>query len=143
MDPFFKMFCRTFQTVLRAAIPILPYREPKTLTSVNDVPGLLLEKNIHRVLLVTDPGIYQSPLTHPLRNALAHTIATRKGTYWSRSRGEYWVKGETSGHHQAVEGVAVDCAGDTILLTVRQTGAACHTGNRTCFFTALTTEDAL
>ena len=71
MNPFFKMFCRTFQTVLRAAIPILPYREPKTLTSVNDVPGLLLEKNIHRVLLVTDPGIYQSPLTHPLRNALA------------------------------------------------------------------------
>lgn len=75
--------------------------------------------------------------------ALRRTLATGKATYWSRSRQEFWVKGETSGHHQAVEGVAVDCDGDTILLTVRQTGAACHTGNRTCFFTALTTEDAL
>lgn len=75
--------------------------------------------------------------------ALRRTLATGKATYWSRSRQEFWVKGETSGHHQAVEGVAVDCDGDTILLTVRQTGAACHTGNRTCFFTALTIEDAL
>jgi phosphoribosyl-AMP cyclohydrolase len=65
--------------------------------------------------------------------ALRRTVATRKATYWSRSRGEYWVKGETSGHHQAVVSVAVDCDGDTVLLQVDQTGPACHTGTRTCF----------
>ena len=74
--------------------------------------------------------------------ALRRTLATGKATYWSRSRREYWVKGETSGHHQAVVSVAADCDGDTLLVTVRQTGAACHTGNRTCFFTELTAEDA-
>lgn len=75
-------------------------------------------------------------------DALHRTLTTGKATYWSRSRQELWVKGETSGHHQAVVSAAVDCDGDTILLTVRQTGAACHTGNRTCFFTPLTAEDA-
>ncbi len=74
--------------------------------------------------------------------ALRRTLTTGKATYWSRSRQEYWVKGETSGNHQAVVDVALDCDGDTILVTVRQTGAACHTGNRTCFFTPLTAEDA-
>lgn len=66
-------------------------------------------------------------------HALAHTLATRRGTYYSRSRGEYWIKGETSGNIQEVESVALDCDGDTILLTVAQTGGACHTGARTCF----------
>ncbi|EEI26786.1 MULTISPECIES: imidazole glycerol phosphate synthase subunit HisF [Corynebacterium] len=65
--------------------------------------------------------------------ALAATIETRRATYWSRSRSEYWVKGETSGHIQEVEGVWLDCDGDTVLLRVKQTGAACHTGMRTCF----------
>ena len=73
--------------------------------------------------------------------ALRRTLTTGKATYWSRSRKEYWVKGETSGHHQRVVSVAADCDGDTILLTVEQTGAACHTGNRTCFFTELTAGD--
>jgi len=65
--------------------------------------------------------------------ALRRTVATRKATYWSRSRGEYWVKGETSGHHQAVVSVSIDCDGDAVLLQVDQTGPACHTGTRTCF----------
>jgi phosphoribosyl-AMP cyclohydrolase len=65
--------------------------------------------------------------------ALRRTIATGQATYWSRSRGEYWVKGETSGHRQAVRSVSVDCDGDTVLLEVDQTGPACHTGTRTCF----------
>lgn len=73
--------------------------------------------------------------------ALRRTLTTGKATYWSRSRQEYWVKGETSGHHQAVVKVAIDCDNDTILLTVRQTGAACHTGKRTCFYTELTSGD--
>ncbi|MBF6439047.1 phosphoribosyl-AMP cyclohydrolase [Nocardia cyriacigeorgica] len=65
--------------------------------------------------------------------ALARTLATRKATYYSRSRGQYWVKGETSGHTQYVHEVRLDCDGDTVLLTVDQVGAACHTGTHTCF----------
>lgn len=70
-------------------------------------------------------------------HALAHTLATRKATYYSRSRKEYWIKGLTSGHTQYVRSVRLDCDGDTILLTVEQQGGACHTGDRTCFDTNL------
>lgn len=65
--------------------------------------------------------------------ALRRTLETRRATYWSRSRQEYWVKGETSGHTQHVREVRLDCDGDAVLLVVDQTGAACHTGDRTCF----------
>lgn len=69
--------------------------------------------------------------------ALRRTIETRRATYWSRSRQEYWVKGETSGHTQEVVSLHLDCDGDAIVMRVNQTGAACHTGNRTCFYTDL------
>ncbi|MGO1049742.1 phosphoribosyl-AMP cyclohydrolase [Crossiella sp. CA198] len=65
--------------------------------------------------------------------ALHRTLTTRKATYYSRSRQSYWVKGETSGHTQHVHEVRLDCDGDTLLLVVDQVGAACHTGERTCF----------
>ncbi|MCL3818497.1 phosphoribosyl-AMP cyclohydrolase [Aeromicrobium wangtongii] len=65
--------------------------------------------------------------------ALRRTLETRRGTYWSRSRQSYWVKGETSGHVQEVREVRLDCDGDTLLVLVDQTGPACHTGDRTCF----------
>lgn len=65
--------------------------------------------------------------------ALARTLSTGRATYWSRSRGEYWVKGDTSGHLQHVVEVRLDCDGDTILVKVDQVGAACHTGEHTCF----------
>ena len=65
--------------------------------------------------------------------ALHRTLTTGRGTFWSRSRGEYWVKGETSGHRQRVVEVRLDCDGDTVLLKVDQEGPACHTGARTCF----------
>jgi phosphoribosyl-AMP cyclohydrolase len=65
--------------------------------------------------------------------ALHRTLTTGRSTFFSRSRGEYWVKGETSGHRQWVRGVRLDCDGDTLLVTVRQEGPACHTGDRTCF----------
>jgi len=68
--------------------------------------------------------------------ALRRTVATGRATYWSRSRQTYWVKGETSGHTQAVREVHVDCDGDTLLLVVDQSGPACHTGATTCFDTA-------
>jgi phosphoribosyl-AMP cyclohydrolase len=66
-------------------------------------------------------------------SAYAQTLATRRATYWSRSRGQLWVKGETSGHTQFVREVRLDCDGDTVLLVVDQTGPACHTGAATCF----------
>lgn len=65
--------------------------------------------------------------------ALHRTLTTGRCTYWSRSRQEYWVKGDTSGHQQWVKSVALDCDGDTVLVRVDQVGAACHTGDRTCF----------
>ena len=65
--------------------------------------------------------------------ALRRSLTTGRATYWSRSRQEYWVKGETSGHRQHVKEVRVDCDGDTLLVKVDQEGPACHTGTRTCF----------
>ena len=65
--------------------------------------------------------------------ALARTLATRQATYYSRSRGRYWVKGETSGHTQHVRAVRLDCDGDAVLLEVDQIGPACHTGTHSCF----------
>ncbi len=72
--------------------------------------------------------------------ALHHTLTTGRATYWSRSRQSLWVKGETSGHHQAVKSVALDCDGDTLLIRVDQTGPACHTGSPTCFADVLLSE---
>ena len=72
--------------------------------------------------------------------ALHRTLTTGRATYWSRSRNELWVKGETSGHHQHVRSLKIDCDGDTILVTVDQVGAACHTGAHNCFFTELKVE---
>lgn len=66
-------------------------------------------------------------------DAVRRTLDTGRATYWSRSRGEIWVKGETSGHAQHVRSVSTDCDGDTLLYVVDQTGAACHTGTATCF----------
>lgn len=65
--------------------------------------------------------------------ALQATLTTRRGTYFSRSRNELWVKGATSGHTQYVREVRIDCDGDTLLVRVDQTGPACHTGTPSCF----------
>jgi len=65
--------------------------------------------------------------------SLALTLNTGKATYFSRSRNEIWVKGATSGHFQEVQSVSLDCDGDALLIHVKQTGVACHTGEKTCF----------
>lgn len=70
-------------------------------------------------------------------HSLALTLSTGKATYWSRSRNEIWVKGATSGHFQEVHSIDIDCDADAILLKVTQIGAACHTGDRSCFHTPL------
>ncbi|WP_311966720.1 phosphoribosyl-AMP cyclohydrolase [Arsenicicoccus cauae] len=69
--------------------------------------------------------------------ALRRTLTEGRVTFWSRSRREYWRKGDASGHAQHVKGVAIDCDGDALLVRVDQVGAACHTGQRTCFHTDL------
>jgi len=68
------------------------------------------------------------------KEALEKTLASREVHYWSRSRQELWRKGETSGHFQTLKDAYIDCDGDTLLLKVDQVGAACHTGEKTCFF---------
>ncbi|OBY27668.1 phosphoribosyl-AMP cyclohydrolase [Leisingera sp. JC1] len=70
-------------------------------------------------------------------DAVAKTLETGKVTYWSRSRQSFWIKGETSGHVQELVDLRIDCDRDCLLALVRQTGAACHTNRRTCFFTAV------
>jgi phosphoribosyl-AMP cyclohydrolase len=72
-------------------------------------------------------------LAYVNQEALAHMIETATGTYWSRSRNELWIKGATSGHTQKVISLSLDCDGDALLISVEQIGAACHTGEQTCF----------
>ena len=76
-------------------------------------------------------------LAHANLEAVTKTLETKKGTYYSRSRGKLWVKGEQSGHTQQVSAVTLDCDGDALLYSVDQTGAACHTGQRSCFHNPL------
>ena len=76
-------------------------------------------------------------LAYMNRESLGLTLKTKKATFYSRSRQRIWVKGETSGHFQFVQEIRYDCDCDTLLLLVRPTGPACHTGNRTCFYRAL------
>ena len=71
------------------------------------------------------------------RQAVEHTLKTGKGTYWSRSRNELWVKGETSGHTQKIVSVSTDCDYDSLLYVVEQIGPACHTGEYSCFYNTL------
>ena len=87
------------------------------------VPAIVQEQGTGRVLT----------LAWMDEEALRRTLTTGRSWFWSRSRQEYWRKGDTSGHVQWVHGVALDCDGDALLVEVDQVGAACHTGTRTCF----------
>jgi phosphoribosyl-AMP cyclohydrolase len=91
------------------------------------IPAIVQDVSSNEVLM----------LAYMNTESLALTLSTGKATYWSRSRNELWIKGETSGHFQEVHSVSLDCDGDAILLKVTQTGVACHTGDRTCFHTPL------
>ncbi len=73
-------------------------------------------------------------LAYMNKESLRRTLKSGKTCFWSRSRKEYWVKGMTSGHFQFVKSVAYDCDMDALLVKVRQVGAACHTGSRSCFY---------
>lgn len=72
--------------------------------------------------------------------AVMQTLETRRVTYWSRSRAAFWIKGETSGHTQELVDLRVDCDRDCLLLVIRQTGPACHTNRRSCFYSSVQSE---
>lgn len=74
------------------------------------------------------------------REALEQTLETKRMTYWSRSRQQLWIKGETSGHSQTLVSMAFDCDGDAVLCLIDQSGAACHTGRPDCFYLKVDTE---
>lgn len=89
------------------------------------VPAIAQQHDTHEVLM----------MAWMTKETLEETLKTGRACYWSRSRQAFWRKGDTSGHSQLVKDVYLDCDGDTILLKIDQTGAACHTGARSCFFT--------
>ena len=88
------------------------------------VPAIVQDATTDQVLM----------MAYMTEETLRETLDRGRMVYWSRSRQEKWVKGQTSGHAQAVEEVRVDCDGDTLLFKVRQEGGACHTGYRSCFY---------
>jgi phosphoribosyl-AMP cyclohydrolase len=88
------------------------------------IPAIIQEQSTGRVLMMAWMN----------KEALQRTVELGKTVFWSRSRQKYWIKGETSGHVQLVKDIAYDCDGDTILIQVEQTGAACHEGYKSCFF---------
>jgi len=74
-------------------------------------------------------------LAYMNKESLERTIKEKRAWYWSRSRGKFWMKGESSGHVQNVKEMYYDCDADAVLLKIEQVGPACHTGNRSCFYT--------
>jgi phosphoribosyl-AMP cyclohydrolase len=91
------------------------------------IPAIIQEEGTGRVLMMAWMN----------RESLEKTLELGKTVFWSRSRQKYWVKGESSGHTQVVKDVAFDCDGDTLLIQVEQTGAACHEGYKSCFFRSI------
>ncbi len=91
------------------------------------IPAIVQEEGTGRVLMMAWMN----------ESSLQSTIETGKTHFWSRSRQEYWMKGESSGHTQEVKDLAFDCDGDTLLIQVAQHGAACHEGYKSCFFRSI------
>ena len=109
--------------------------DPSQLT-FNDaglIPAIAQDANSHEVLM----------LAWMNAESIARTLETGKVTYWSRSRQSFWVKGETSGHVQRLVEFRFDCDQDCILVLVDQTGPACHTGRRHCFYRAVRDGDVV
>ncbi|MFA6129573.1 MAG: phosphoribosyl-AMP cyclohydrolase [Candidatus Omnitrophota bacterium] len=91
------------------------------------IPAIIQDYKNNQVLMVAYMNL----------ESLRRSLKSGKTCFWSRSRKEYWVKGLTSGHFQFVKSIAYDCDMDALLIKVRQVGAACHTGNRSCFYREL------
>ncbi len=91
-------------------------------------------KGLVPAIIVDDENGEVLMLAYMNKESLRKTIETKTTWFWSRSRNEYWNKGATSGHFQHVKSISIDCDNDTLVIKVSQIGAACHTGERTCFF---------
>lgn len=91
------------------------------------IPAIIQDYKDNRILM----------LAFMNKEALRRSIKSGRTCFWSRSRKEYWIKGKTSGNCQSVKSIAYDCDMDALLIKVRQVGAACHTGNRSCFYRRL------
>ncbi|MGR3838904.1 MAG: phosphoribosyl-AMP cyclohydrolase [Cognatishimia sp.] len=103
--------------------------DPNSLTYDSNglIPAIAQDATSHEVLMMAWMNA----------EAVAKTLDTGKVTYWSRSRQSFWIKGETSGHVQQLVDFRYDCDKDCLLVLVNQTGAACHTHRRSCFYTAV------
>ena len=96
------------------------------------IPAIIQEQSTGRVLMMAWMN----------RESIQQSIDLGKTVFWSRSRQKYWVKGESSGHVQVIKDIAFDCDGDTLLIQVEQTGAACHEGYKSCIFRSIRDQGA-
>jgi phosphoribosyl-AMP cyclohydrolase len=108
----------------------MSFIEQLKFTAEGLIPAIIQEHRTGRVLM----------LAWMNRASLEKTLETGRTWFWSRSRQKFWMKGESSGHVQVVKDVAFDCDGDTLLIRVEQTGAACHEGYQSCFYRSATTD---
>ncbi len=88
------------------------------------IPAIIQDVDTHEVLM----------MAYMNRTSLAESVKTGKTHFWSRSRQKYWMKGETRGHTQEIQEISTDCDADTLLIKVKQSGAACHEGYKSCFY---------
>ena len=121
-----KQYCREAGIEMNELVSALPW-ETFRLNEQGLLPVIVQDYKTDEVLM----------MAYMNRESFQKTLDSGRMTYWSRSRQQLWVKGETSGHYQYVKELAIDCDRDTMLAKVSQIGAACHTGNRTCFFQKL------
>lgn len=126
----FKEICSDAGIQMTSFESVLEFSELK-LNESGLIPVIVQDYKTNEVLM----------MAYMNEEAFDHTVKTGRMTYYSRSRQCQWVKGETSGHYQYVRSLAVDCDKDTILAKVEQIGAACHTGNRSCFYTTIVGSD--
>lgn len=115
---------------MNLGIPMMKWEDFK-LNSDGMIPVVVQDFQTNEVLMVA----YMN------KESFERTLSTGKMTYWSRSRNELWIKGETSGHYQYVDSLYADCDSDTLLAKVHQIGAACHTGSYSCFFQEIQKND--
>ncbi len=119
--------------------------EKKNLEKIEITPRTLSKLRFNQDGLI--PAIVQDYKTKDVLmmaymnlDSLKAALKTGKASYWSRSRQQFWMKGETSGHYQFIKGIWFDCDCDTLLIKVRQIGAACHTMERSCFYRKIKTK---
>jgi phosphoribosyl-AMP cyclohydrolase len=124
-------------------LQLTPYVDPRCLTAKEKPmpfdPATLKYDAAGLIPCVAQDAVSGEVLMVAWMNAasVSRTLETGKVTYWSRSRGAFWVKGESSGHHQKLVELRVDCDRDCLLALVEQEGPACHTNRRSCFYTAV------